>query len=61
MSQNKTPATLRRRGPWISIVPRFDRSGLWPQIKWAFWTWDFFPSAFAKSVGKYSDDLRDGK
>ena len=60
MTPRRTPNVFRRRVGWTSIVPVSDRSGLWLQVRWLWWTWDHFTSPMATTLGRIVDDGRGG-
>ena len=60
MTPRRTPNVYRRRVGWTSIVPVSNRSGLWLQVRWLWWTWDHFPSPVAASFGRVVDNGREG-
>ena len=48
----------RRRAQWSGLWPSWNRTGLWPQLRCAWWTWDYIPAPASISVGTVVDDLR---
>lgn len=54
----RTPNFYRRRTGWNGFLPTWDSTGLWLQLKWLWYSWDYFPAPFAKSFGTQVDDLR---
>jgi len=59
--KKRTPNVLRRRVPFVGLAPKFDRTGLWLQVKWLWFTWDFFPDKVIGPLGKQVDDMRGPK
>jgi hypothetical protein len=58
--KNRTSHVFRRLTAWQGVWPVFDRSGLWLQVRWLWWTFDYFPQPVADSLGRQVDDLRRG-
>lgn len=56
----KTPNFFRRRTGWNGFLPHRDQSGLWLQVQWLIWTWDYFPEPVSASVGRMVDSMRSG-
>lgn len=58
----------RRRHEWRGLIPIFSR-GLWLQITWLYWSWDFVPGpkggdddqGMSGRIGALVDDLRGKK
>ncbi len=52
---------FRRRQGWHGLIPRVDRTQLWPQRKWLWWVWDLFPPPMEQRISSFVDELRGRK
>lgn len=58
MPKDKTPNFFRRRTAWNGFLPIEDDGGNWLQLRWLWWSWDYFPDPVSDSLGRQVDYMR---